>query len=140
MGHFTDWIDWYKFREFTATHCNIFLPKKQRKFLETIVEVAGKNKKSFNRGDRLFRARKGCEERKIVGDVLMPAKAFSGKDMNIPPSGKRCAGRVNPKGVPCLYLGTDKNTGFRIIGTDNRTDNRDSDHFLLTRAWKMGSG
>lgn len=110
MSHFTDWIDWYEFREFTTTHCNILLPKKQRKFLETIVEVAGKKKKSFDRGERLYRARKGCEERKIAGDVLMPAKAFSGKDINIPPPKKRCAGRVNSKGIPCLYLGTDKNT------------------------------
>ena len=63
---------------------------------EVILETIAK---SYSVGEYFFRAR-----------IADNNSGFSTNEMGAPPKGKRSAGRINPEGIPVLYLSSDTTT------------------------------
>lgn len=94
---------------------------KNQRFLDTVVETSTKRKRVFVQGAVLWRAQLGNdwktetvdEENEKVEPFIVetPYKL----DRMMPPSDCACEGRVNPKGIPCLYCSTDRDTAMAEI-------------------------
>jgi len=84
----------------------------QDDFLKTVLATSHTRSKQLNAGDILWRAQLGhcwCEEEQEDGGSVKRPIAYRPKRMKPIPE-KVLDGRVNPKGIVCLYLATDKKT------------------------------
>jgi RES domain-containing protein len=77
---------------------NRFFPSESStRFVEGLIRYAKRFKThSFSKGTKFFRAR--------VHDFKMEPSSFSRKEMGAPPNYKAGNGRLNPAGIPYLYL------------------------------------
>src|SRR5712664_3968871 len=83
----------------------------QDDFLKKVIATSKARSKPLKAGDILWRAQLGhCwrEEKEGSESVKVPT-AYSAKRMKPIPE-KAVDGRVNPKGIVCLYLATNKKT------------------------------
>jgi len=85
-------------------------------FLGTVVATSEGRKRSFPSGRVLWRAQHGHDFETIRQDeheFEVPAPFSSDRMKPLPYSARE--GRVNPKGLPCLYLATDKETAMAEV-------------------------
>jgi hypothetical protein len=88
-------------------------------FLSAVQESSDWRKLEWPKGKLLWRAQRGCLalnggewKEYISGDP--PCKPYERERM-VPERDKTREGRVNPKGIPCLYLATDKETAMSEV-------------------------
>jgi len=107
--------DYEYFASYIRRESRFVLDARQHEFLETIVETSRKRATTIPQGQVLWRAAQGyvAEEGVHPHDVffLESIKPLSIERMK-PLRDRAYEGRVNPKGVPCLYLATDSETAM----------------------------
>lgn len=111
-----------EFSYFVKVRARHILDNRCKRFLSSVIESAERRATWAERGAILWRAQLAVEwEKKMIGEstgcmldsyeVPMPAK----RERMIPLLDRACEGRVNPKGIPCLYLSTEKNTAMAEV-------------------------
>ncbi|MGD1097006.1 MAG: RES family NAD+ phosphorylase [Bryobacteraceae bacterium] len=118
VAEFESWKEYWDFSRFVMRKARHILDAKSQRFLDTVVETSAKRKSFIKKGAVLWRAQLGFEWRtqtvldqnleEITFDVENP---FSPSRMTPLPD-RANEGRVNPKGIPCLYFSTDRDTAM----------------------------
>ena len=90
-------------------------------FLAAVAETSQKRKITLDEGTVLWRAQRGCnvsystggfrEWKENINYLYTPYRP----DRMYPQKDKVSEGRVNPKGIPCLYLASDKETAMSEV-------------------------
>jgi hypothetical protein len=116
MGILEAAMQYREFSEYVVHGARHMLNERNREFIETIVEMARMRREAVPEGSVLFRAQIGCEWKDVTdgddgeGDyrVRCPFKS----DRMTPFADRATEGRVNAKGIPCLYTSTDTETAI----------------------------
>ncbi|MBL8209677.1 MAG: RES family NAD+ phosphorylase [Bryobacterales bacterium] len=107
--------DYEDFARYIRRESRYVLDERQREFLESIVETSKKRTTTLPQGQILWRAAQGyvAEEGIHPHDVffLESIEPHAAERMK-PLRDKAYEGRVNPKGVPCLYMATSAETAM----------------------------
>lgn len=88
-----------------------------RTFLEAILVTSKSRERSFAKDKFLWRAQLGNDWSPIIQngeEVAEEPAPFSAERMK-PLLYKATEGKANPKGIPCLYLATDKETAMSEV-------------------------
>ena len=108
-----------RFADFVRFTSRYLLDETNKQFLELIVETSHSRKRRMKAGTRLWRAQAGHVPGKLpVTDET--GKQIRSVDYPLPLDAERMKpladraneGRVNPKGIPCLYFSDDMNTAM----------------------------
>lgn len=104
---------WEQFCNYVRTTNRFALNKEWGRFIEHIVRSACKRGKNIPKGTKFWRARIS-EGPKMKGKKIIN-EPLSIKEMLAPSPEKASDGRVNPKGIPCLYLAEDYETAIAEV-------------------------
>jgi RES domain-containing protein len=117
MSEFLSWRSYWDYSKNVKQENRYIHNKKVLKFLQSVEEIYSKQKILIKKGINLWRAQVGFdwapiwEGKKIVDYTegpLMPT-------MMKPKKNQSFEGRINPKGIPYLYLATDKETAMSEV-------------------------
>lgn len=117
MLEFKSWRDFQKFEQATKNQARYIHGPKVEAFLDTILQTTGKRVEVLAEEQILWRAQLGCdwesiyEEDEYIDDRPTPHPPKKMK----PLSGRANEGRANPKGIPCLYLATNRDTALAEV-------------------------
>lgn len=119
MAEFESWKQYWEFSHFIMRKARHILDAKNQRFLETVVETSAKRKGVIEKGAVLWRAQldHGWRTEVVLDENQQEVESF---DQESPCSPQRMTplpdraneGRVNPKGIPCLYFSTDRDTAM----------------------------
>jgi hypothetical protein len=119
MAEFESWNQYSEFSYFVRRKSRHILDAKNQEFLNAVLETSQKRRASIKKGTVLWRAQLGHAWRPetLCDDSGNVIESFDVEDPLPPermlPLGDRAfEGRVNPKGIPCLYFSTDKDTAM----------------------------
>ncbi len=107
--------DYEYFANYIRSESRYVLDVRQQKFLNAIVETSRKRKTTIPRGQVLWRSAQGyvAEEGVHAHDVFFQESIEPHEIERMKPlSDKAYEGRVNPKGIPCLYMATNVETAM----------------------------
>ena len=112
-SEFTSWWDFHNFAHAVRHSARFIHGPQVSDFLDTLQQTSSQRRRSLSKGTFLWRAQFGsatkeCEQDDVVWDEAVPYSSARMKPL--PHSAQE--GRVNPKGIPCLYLATDKETAM----------------------------
>lgn len=112
---FDSWSSFLSFREKTRHDTRYFHDEDVQRFLDQVMETARDRFESIPKGQRYWRAQLGSDQWPLddgagntVGYRAIPYPAERMK----PLPEKASEGRVNPKGIPYLYLATNEKTAI----------------------------
>ena len=115
---FQSWSSFGSFRDKIEHEEGYLQSEEGQEFCAAVVATADERVGSIPTGERYWRAQKGSGQwpledgdGQIVGYRAVP---YSAKRMKPLPE-KACEGRVNPKGIPYLYLSTDEKTAISEV-------------------------
>jgi len=117
MAEFESWKQFGEFSWFVQRQSRHILDAKNQRFLNAVVETSAKRTGSVQKDAVLWRAQLGnawrtermeIKDQEIAYDVAEP---FPPERMT-PLRDRANEGRVNPKGIPCLYCSTDMETAM----------------------------
>lgn len=103
------WSSYLLFRE-KKKEIRYFSDTETQEFFETLLTTAKERIESINKGQRYWRAQLGYDDSPCY-DHIVPHSHNRMK----PESEKAFEGRINPKGIPCLYLATDEKTAVSEV-------------------------
>ncbi len=107
---FETWRDYLVFEKSVKMELRYRLSKKSEVFLNEIWETSKSRIRKIEKGTLFWRAQIGHDWREENDGVEMPSPHCS--DRMKPRRYQATEGRVNAKGIPCLYLATDKKTAI----------------------------
>lgn len=113
---FKSWRDFYAFSR-SVRHSSRFVhDRKVMSFLNTLLETSEDRHRLVSAGKYVWRAQLGCSSREreqdgATWDEPAPYPAVRMK----PLSYAAHEGRVNPKGIPCLYVASNKETAMSEV-------------------------
>ncbi len=117
MEEFLSWRSYWDFSK-AVQHSNRYIyGKKVKQFLKAVSEIYIHRKCMIKKGAILWRAQLGHDwepidpSEEILDYTQCP---FSPKRMK-PLENQASEGRINPKGIPCLYLSTDRETAMSEV-------------------------
>lgn len=122
MSAFESFKAYSEFAFYVRRKCRHVMDDKQRRFLDAIVKTINKRARRLNKGKALWRARVGHgtgfeilwgEDDKEIDRIEIEAPL--GRKEMIPLEDRAHEGRVNPKGIPCLYCSTDRDTAMTEV-------------------------
>src|ERR1019366_7359806 len=119
MADFESWNQYSDFSAFVKRKARHVLDGKNRQFLDTVVETSAKRKILIKTDAVLWRAQLGhsCRTEPILDDREQEVGSYEVEEP-FPPErmaplrDRANEGRVNPKGIPCLYLSYDRDTAM----------------------------
>jgi RES domain len=119
MPTFESWKQYAEFSWFVKRKSRHILDAKNQRFLDAVVETSAKRKGFIQKGAALWRAQLGHawsteimrDENGQEVDSFEVEGPFPPERM-IPLPDRANEGRVNPKGIPCLYFSTDMDTAM----------------------------
>src|ERR1017187_5317341 len=111
MADFKSSFDYLQFASFVKEKARYVMDARSQAFLSAAVRTAEKRKKTLKRGTPLWRAQAGHEMAPTDIPEPEPLKASRMK----PLADRAYEGRVNPKGIPCLYLSNDMKTAMKEV-------------------------
>ncbi len=111
---FIDPEDWQKFAKYLSETNRFILSEYWEDFIQTVVETSHKRAIIIPKDTILVRARIGSEWVTFDDGDEEPCP-ISPLDMGPPSKDKAIEGRLNPKGIPYLYLSTNKSTAIAEI-------------------------
>lgn len=122
MGEFQTWHDYFDFATFVKTKARHVMDAKAQSFLNVLLQTAERRKGRLHEGAVLWRAALGQEyslgdirdENGILFDLIKMPKPYPPERMK-PLADRAQEGRVNPKGIPCLYLSDDRATAMTEV-------------------------
>jgi RES domain-containing protein len=120
-------FDYWNFEVYTKTRFRYRYNETFNKFIEEVAESAASRTVRWEKGTSLWRAQRGCRVcvdgpygKELWKDDIdgcghpYKCKPFKAERMKPQPD-KAKEGRVNPKGIPCLYLATHEDTAMSEI-------------------------
>lgn len=116
MG-FESWRSYWIFRHFVKNESRYHFDKNSNDFLKAIEDTCKERVLSIPVSQSLWRAQVGCDYRPLIqGDIHIDdlPVPFEFKRM-IPLKNSASEGRANPKGIPYLYVATDKETAMSEV-------------------------
>jgi RES domain len=117
MAEFLSSSDYSRFAYSVTQKARFVHEEEVRQFLATVVSSSEARRDSIAKGTILWRAQRGHEWRMEnsgeEGEFEVPC-AFS-PDRMVPKAEFAGDGRVNPKGIPCLYLSTTSETAMAEV-------------------------
>ena len=95
----------------------------QKRFLVAVLKTSDKRIVIQERGSSLWRAQSAYQERLVPGEhdddgnvmYSIPESVPATLERMKPHRNRASEGRVNPKGIPCLYLSTDRSTAMSEV-------------------------
>jgi hypothetical protein len=119
LVEFESWKQYWEFSHFVMRKARHILDARNQRFLDAVVETSAKRKGFIQKDAVLWRAQVGNEWRaeKVLDESQHEIASF---DVESPFSPNRMTplpdraneGRVNPKGIPCVYFSTDRDTAM----------------------------
>ncbi|MGD9540396.1 RES family NAD+ phosphorylase [Methylocystis sp.] len=109
-----------QFAESVKTNLRYVRSKGANDFLDEVFASSGNRKQTISQGDIFWRARLGCEYEMVTHegddiDVSWPRPCPYGQEAMKPISNWQNEGRANPRGIPCLYLATTRDTALAEV-------------------------
>jgi RES domain-containing protein len=118
MRHFKSCRDFGKFARSVKARSRYILEPDAQEFLETVIQTASSRIDTLTTGSILFRAQVGhgrqkqpCDPNQPDGDFFEVPYPYEPERMK-PLKDSAREGRVNPNGIPCLYLSSDPDTAM----------------------------
>jgi RES domain len=110
MSTFVSWRDYYDFADDLKSRYRYVLDDKGRAFIRTLLETSENRIRVVPAGSQFWRA---CLDHETEGEVgeMVPCR----RERLIPFRDKAREGRVNPRGIPCLYLTDDLTTAVMEV-------------------------
>jgi len=122
MARFESLNQYSEFADFVKRKARYVLAARNRHFLDAVIETSTRRKRTIERGTKLWRAQKDCLfERESIRDDddneidFIETPVPHPPDRMLPLADRAWEGRVNPKGIPCLYLAVDMNTAMAEV-------------------------
>lgn len=116
MAEFESWRSYENFAHAVKRKSRYIRDGRAQTFLDTVLATSGVRKKTVRAGRIFWRAQQGngwrTESHDDIG-IEVPAPLESRRMKPLVDSARE--GRVNPKGIPCLYLATDKDTAMAEV-------------------------
>jgi hypothetical protein len=125
MGEFQSWEEYNLFAHFIKFKARHVLDERSKRFLQVVVETSGKRRRTLPQQTELWRAQIGHDWRTEQVPSFMQADVggateyrtphpFGGQRM-LPLLDRATEGRVNPKGIPCVYFSMGKETAMSEV-------------------------
>ena len=116
MPAFESWYAYGLFADRIRRESRHLLDPASTRFLKALIKTSAKRARTIKRGELLWRAQLGHDSKPetiggVTGQVAVP---YSAKRMK-PLQDRATEGRVNAKGIPCLYLSTDRDTAMSEV-------------------------
>lgn len=115
---FQSWSSFLSFREKKEHKERYFHSREVQEFLEEVLATAQERVECIPKGHRCWRAQLGSDLRPLddgAGHIVdYQVVPYSAERMKPPPD-KASEGRVNPRGIPYLYLSTDEKTAISEV-------------------------
>jgi hypothetical protein len=117
MAEFKSWTSFSEFWAVTIRKNRYFRPPDVEKFLHTVLLTSKGRETTIKADSVLWRAQIGCDFRpfyqdnEYIDDIPAPHPPERMK----PLKGEAIEGRVNPKGIPYLYLATKRDTALAEV-------------------------
>jgi hypothetical protein len=120
MNEFKTQWDYYHFAEYVKRESRYVMDGRQQRFLEEVMRTSRRRTKQLHRGDILWRSQIAKEEKPALehtdNELIHATAIYPAPPSRMKPLRERATeGRVNPKGIPCLYLNTDKHTAMAEV-------------------------
>lgn len=116
MNEFGTYQAFQIFRRHVLRESRYVLDNVAQLFLETVLATSGDRRKEIPKGRIFWRAQRGHGWEKIQqDDDEFEIPGPHPKHRMRPRPHAATEGRVNPKGIPCLYLATDKKTAMAEV-------------------------
>jgi RES domain-containing protein len=119
MAEFESWKQYGKFSHFVKRKARHILNARNQQFLDTVVETSAKRKGFIEKGAVLWRAQPGNAWRteRVLDKNGQEIDSFEVEDpyppeRMMPLADRATEGRVNPKGIPCVYFSTNRKTAM----------------------------
>lgn len=116
MAEFETWRSFDNFANSVKRKSRYFRDARTQSFLDTVLTTSGVRKKTVQAGSIFWRAQQGhgwlTDSHNDI-EIDAPAPLESRRMKPLVDSARE--GRVNPKGIPCLYLATDKETAMAEV-------------------------
>jgi hypothetical protein len=125
MAEFQSSHDFSNFASFVKNKARYILDDKTWHFIDVLLETGQRRKTPLPKGTRLWRAQLGheCGPGVIEGIEYERGTGIQGLMMPgphrplrmLPRFDRAIEGRINPKGIPCLYLSTDRDSAMTEV-------------------------
>ena len=117
MNEFKSWQSYSVFAHRVMKYCRYIHDEEVSNFLITVWETSGKRIKKIKKESCLWRAQLGCDYRPIheKGEYLYDEEVPYSEGRMSPLPDRASEGRANPKGIPYLYLSTEKKTALAEV-------------------------
>jgi len=116
MVEFDSWRSYRLFEQSVKYKARHIFEDHVESFLEKVLATSVSRKRNLESGEVFLRAQLGFEWKEYVqGDETFEVEAPFSKDRMKPKLNSAREGRVNPKGIPCLYLATDGKTAMAEV-------------------------
>ena len=118
MREFPSVLDYKEFASSVTNQARYIFEPHVEEFLQTVIETGVGRIYTLDAGSILYRAQLGCDTTWESADASDPASMVYkvidpyGPERMKPPKERAREGRVNPKGIPCLYLADEPNTAM----------------------------
>jgi hypothetical protein len=101
---FNSWWAYNKFSDALTYHARYVFNRETQHFLDCVLATSASRSGVLPKGSQLWRAQPHDDPNETISNsVPSPVERMK-------PIPKVTEGRINPKGIPCLYLATDDNT------------------------------
>lgn len=116
MKHFKSWRSYIDFASRTQFKRRFIHDADVMEFLDTLLETCIHREREIKKGAVLWRAQAGCERdmNYLEGKHFGEERPYPNKRMKPLPY-QASEGRVNSKGIPCLYLSTKRKTALAEV-------------------------
>ena len=114
---FKSWLSFHWFEDKTKRGYRYIHDAEVNIFFDTILETSKSRERFFPKDKLLWRSQLGNDWSPIIenGEEVAEVHAPLSPERMKPLSYKATEGRANPKGIPCLYLATDKETAMSEV-------------------------
>jgi RES domain-containing protein len=116
VGGFRSWRSYWDFERTVRRDRRYVRSAKSETFLESVSKGAALRKITLKKGSNFWRAQLGHDWRtEKQGDEEFEVPCAHPPDRMTPLRDRASEGRANPKGIPCLYLATTKETAMSEV-------------------------
>ena len=117
MAEFKSWNSYWAFSRSTSTKHRYFRPREVEEFLDAVLETSKSRKSTIKTGSVFWRAQLGNAWRPWYegGEHLTDLPDPFPPERMKPTPGRVIEGRVNPKGIPYLYVSTNRDTALAEV-------------------------
>jgi hypothetical protein len=117
MPEFKSWRSFWKFEQATKNQTRYVHAPEVEAFLDTVLQTTEKRIEVIAQEQILWRAQLGCDWEPIYekGEYIDDNPTPQPPERMKPLSGRASEGRANPKGIPYLYLATNRDTALAEV-------------------------